>query len=242
MILHHDSGRHYDLNRPIDLSIRLRHGDRNPNAFFAPQPAFTPLRAGDFVGSTAAGAPVNFFDVRYNPHGNGTHTECVGHIARESHHIGDALQSFLHEATVLSISPVDRSGDHLIDADHIPAIHTPALILRTRPRHADPITHWTGTNPPFLTTTAMHRIVAMGVDHLLVDLPSVDKEEDGGALAAHKAFWRYPSEAVRATATITEMVRIPDDVPDGLYLLDLQVMNWALDAAPSRPVLYPVAG
>ena len=44
---------------------------------------YTPVVAGDFVGSTASGGPVNFFNIRVNPHGNGTHTECVGHIARE---------------------------------------------------------------------------------------------------------------------------------------------------------------
>ena len=78
-----------------------------------------------------------------------------------------------------------------------------------------------------------------GVEHLLLDLPSVDREEDGGALAAHRAFWRYP-DAVRDRATITEMVFVPDELPDGLYLLNLQVLSLVLDASPSRPVLYPL--
>jgi hypothetical protein len=33
---------------------------------------------------------------------------------------------------------------------------------------------------------------------------------------------------------------MPDSAPDGLYLLDLHVPAFAADAAPSRPVLYPV--
>jgi hypothetical protein len=28
-----------------------------------------------------------------------------------------------------------------------------------------------------------------GIQHLLIDLPSVDKEKDEGKLLAHKAFW-----------------------------------------------------
>jgi kynurenine formamidase len=28
-----------------------------------------------------------------------------------------------------------------------------------------------------------------GIKHLLIDLPSVDKEKDEGKLLAHKAFW-----------------------------------------------------
>jgi hypothetical protein len=39
---------------------------------------------------------------------------------------------------------------------------------------------------------------------------------------------------------VTELAWVPDSVPDGLYLLDLQVPAFASDAAPSRPVLYPV--
>jgi hypothetical protein len=34
---------------------------------------------------------------------------------------------------------------------------------------------------------------------------------------------------------------VPDHAADGLYLLDLHVPAFATDAAPSRPVLYPVA-
>jgi hypothetical protein len=33
---------------------------------------------------------------------------------------------------------------------------------------------------------------------------------------------------------------MPDECADGLYLLDLQVPAFATDAAPSRPVLYPI--
>ncbi len=43
--------------------------------------------------------------------------------------------------------------------------------------------------------------------HLLIDLPSVDKENDQGKLLAHKAFWDYNGEQ-RMDATITEFVYI----------------------------------
>jgi arylformamidase len=39
-------------------------------------------------------------------------------------------------------------------------------------------------------------------------------------------------------ATITELIFIPDEVPNGLYLLNLQVAPMENDAAPSRPVLF----
>jgi hypothetical protein len=42
----------------------------------------------------------------------------------------------------------------------------------------------------------------------------------------------------RYSATITELIYVPDGVEDGLYLLNLQVPNLRTDAVPSRPVLY----
>ena len=43
-----------------------------------------------------------------------------------------------------------------------------------------------------------------------------------------------------ASALVTELAYVPDSVADGLYLLDLQVPAFGADAAPSRPVLYPL--
>jgi hypothetical protein len=39
---------------------------------------------------------------------------------------------------------------------------------------------------------------------------------------------------------VTELVVVPDACADGLYLLSLSVPRLGLDAAPSRPVLYPL--
>ena len=77
----------------------------------------------------------------------------------------------------------------------------------------------------------------MGVKHLLIDLPSVDKEKDNGKLLAHKAFWNFP-ENPRFEATITELVFVPNDVQDGSYLLNLMIAPFHNDATPSKPVLY----
>ena len=84
------------------------------------------------------------------------------------------------------------------------------------------------------------------VDHLLVDLPSVDRMQDNGLLLAHRAFWGMPqgsaalSQATHPHATITELIYVPDNVADGNYLLNLQVAPLDADAAPSRPLLYPL--
>jgi hypothetical protein len=67
-----------------------------------------------------------------------------------------------------------------------------------------------------------------GIQHLLIDLPSVDKEKDEGKLLAHKAFWNVTDVNdlnldARLEATITEMIYVPDNVADGSYLLNLQI-------------------
>ena len=65
----------------------------------------------------------------------------------------------------------------------------------------------------------------------------MDQEEDGGALACHRSFWG-PTPLESLHRTITELAHIPIEVPDGVYLLNLQVAPLENDAAPSRPILY----
>ena len=104
-----------------------------------------------------------------------------------------------------------------------------------------------GENPPYLTLEAMAWVRERGFEHLLTDLPSVDREEDEGQVLTHRLFWSLgerweaPSEAAK-TRTITEFCRISSDIQDGLYLLTLMIAPIAMDAAPSLPLLYPVFG
>ena len=103
---------------------------------------------------------------------------------------------------------------------------------------------YSGGNPPYVTSAAMRAIRQLGVDHLLLDLPSVDREEDA-ALTAHRIFWEMPGTGNDDAAggrhrTITEMAFVDDTIDDGVYMLDLQIPSLLLDAVPSRPVLYKV--
>jgi kynurenine formamidase len=139
--------------------------------------------------------------------------------------------------------PADN-GDRILYRDQFEEVLEPgeatAFILRTLPNDdLKKQRNYSGTNPPYLHTDAARYLVECGVQHLLLDLPSVDREEDGGALSAHHAFWQYP-EAVRKACTITEMIYVPDAVKDGYYLLNLQTTSLDLDASPSRPVIFSV--
>lgn len=235
-----------NLSEPLDISMPLRPGAKGVNAWFAQPFAAKPVVAGGFVGSVAQGGPVNFLDVAINPHGNGTHTECVGHISTEPHTINQVLKKFFFTAELISIYPVKMdNGDCIIFKEQLEkklnGKRPEALVLRTLPNDGlKRVAQYSGTNPPYLHHEALDYLARIGVKHFLVDLPSVDREEDGGKLLAHKAFWRYPGPNVRDWATITELIFVPGDILDGQYLLNLQIASFEIDATPSKPVLYRI--
>lgn len=237
-----------DLSSPIDLSLPFRdplNGD-GPAAWYVGRPKFEPVKEDGFVGSVAQGGPVNFTNVSFNPHGHGTHTECLGHITKEAESVNEISIPLLMPCLVHSITPDDIGGDSIITASHLPggANSTeplpPSFIIRTLPNSVEKKSkNWANSNPPFLDVDFTNKLVERGVDHLLLDLPSVDKEVDGGALKSHRAFFGVGIKP-RRSATITEFVFTPDIAPDGLYALNLQVAPFDLDASPSRPVIYPL--
>lgn len=238
-------GIHYraDLNQPCDISYPLVPGRQEPKCFWAPDVIATPVKAGDWIGSTAQGGTVNFYNVQLNPHGNGTHTECVGHIASKQYSVQDSLRKHHHMAHLITIEPetIDN-GDRVISADQLKeALHNlqcEALIIRTLPNDIESKNKdYSGSNPTYIDAEGITYIIQTGAQHLLVDIPSVDREDDGGKLAAHKAWWDYP-KSDHDKKTITELVYIDNALQDGIYLLEIQTIPLVLDATPSRPVLY----
>lgn len=229
-----------NLLQGIDISIPV--GPGSVNAFYLDPPSFSPFRAGSFVGSVAEGGPCNCEHVSFYPHGNGTHTECVGHISHERISVNQSLKNYLMPAELISITPLTaENGDHIITAAQIAEKRkstSTALVIRTWPNTPDKKQMaYSGSNPCYLHHEATAWMRDNGVEHLLLDLPSVDREEDGGALQAHHAFWNYPQNP-RLHSTITELIYVPDSCADGLYLLNMQVAPMETDASPSRPVLY----
>ncbi len=180
-----------------------------------------------------------------------------------------------------------------------------------------PHVNFSGQNPPYLTIEAATYLAEeLRAKHVVVDLPSVDREDDGGFLVAHRTIFGYnlpldlasgknnrvlakerltaqsafvassrtkdgddgskPSTEYKRSSsstknklescTITELAWFesattstfssPPDASsakldskqsgsrkvlvDGFMMLDLQIAPIASDAAPSRPVLYPI--
>ena len=235
-----------NLLEPIDISVPIT-SKSNPQAWYLDKPQFTTVKNGDWVGSVKDGGDVNFRTITFNPHSHGTHTETVGHITSQIHSINKHLKTFFFIVEVVTVIPEKLEtpdNDFVIKASQFDSVlndsSAQALIIRTLPNLEDKKTkNWSHTNWPYVEEEAMVRFRESGIKHLLIDLPSVDKEKDGGALKAHHAFWNTKG-ALRLDATITEMIYVPDTVPDGTYLLNLQIASFDNDATPSKPILYSI--
>lgn len=232
-----------DLSRNYDLSIPLQASEENPLVWGVDQPIIKPVQKGGWIGKVTEGASVNFNSIQFSPHGHGTHTECVGHITPEFHSINQLLKEFVFCAEVISVVPENFGDDYRISKKQLVSAlkdaRPTALIIRTLPNtERKTKRNYTGTNWAYLEESAAAHLAEINVKHLLIDLPSVDKEDDGGGLLAHKAFWNYP-EAPRYDCTITELIFVPNEVEDGPYLLNLLIAPFESDASPSKPILYP---
>lgn len=237
-----------DLLKPIDISLPITADDTNPIAWYIERPVIEPVKMGEWIGKVSEGSSTNFNNVFFNPHGHGTHTECLGHITKDFYSINKALKCFFFIAEVVSVVPEQQGEDFVITRKQLQqelAGKTPeALVIRTLPNLEEKKhKNYSNTNPPYFEEAAALFLRELGIMHLLTDLPSVDKEKDDGMLLCHKAFWNVKdvnslNADARHQATITEMIFVADEVTDGSYLLNLQIASFENDASPSKPVLY----
>jgi kynurenine formamidase len=239
-----------DLSNPVDISIPLSNTNENPIAWYIEKPAIEPVKFGDWIGKVSEGSSTNFNNIFFNPHGHGTHTECLGHITHDFYSINQCLKQFFFFAELISVEPAISNDDLIITKDQIENLLNDklpeALIIRTLPNSdAKKSKNYSNSNPAYLTEAAAIYIREIGIQHLLIDLPSVDREEDEGKLLVHKAFWNVKNTKnlnsdARLNCTITEMIYVENQVVDGSYILNLQIASFENDASPSKPVLYKI--
>jgi arylformamidase len=250
-----------------DLSLPLTFDGEQPSFFGAAPASSRPLMAGSFKGDVREGSSCNCASYSLTPHCNGTHTECVGHITTERVSVRDVaahepkpallltVRPVTDETTAESSDPAPQRGDLLITRQALEQSlgsrslrDFPGLVVRTLPNDRSKRGRDYDRPPlaPYFTAEAMRWIVDHGVDTLVVDLPSLDRADDGGRLTAHRLFWGLrpgattAATATRGRSTVTELAFIDDSIEDGSYLLNLQVAPFVADAAPSRPILLPL--
>lgn len=260
----------YKVNsaEPLDISIPLEFYGAQPNAYGVEKAVSEPCEAESLIGDTRRGGSCNFEQITLIPHCNGTHTECVGHITHERISVRACLNDVFIPAVVISAEPENaedsnetysirlNKDDKLITKKSIENAlsnlksqisNLDSLIIRTLPNSENKLTETYLENiPPFFSTEAMEFISELGVEHLLVDMPSIDRIYDEGKLANHRIFWNVEqgsfetNEESQINNTITELIYVSNEIEDGMYLLNLQIAPFVSDASPSRPILFRI--
>ncbi len=244
------NGRRYFISskNAVDLSIQNSFSDNGPTFYNSPPPSNEPLVSGQFIGAIERGGSCNVPVVSLNIHCTGTHTECEGHINNSDVTIVDVCPVDLIPTLLITVEPesvseteesyhVSCNGESVITKKSIQKeMHQShsGLVIRTIPNDKSKKSrNYDKNGAPFLTNQAIDYIASQGVEHLLVDLPSIDKADDDGKLGNHKRFFQ-------SGKTISELLFIEDSINDGFGFLHIQIPNWSLDAAPSRPIFYQV--
>ena len=248
-----------DLNNFYDLSIPIKIDSKSPS-FYDKNPLkikYYKDKNGE-VWDLKKGASCNVPVIDLNIHCGSTHSECRSHITKESIYISEILDNSFIPCLLISLIPKNDIGndsyhynidndDFIINQlalekklDKFKNSNIKALVVRTLPNDVDEILLKNYDNDPnyFFSNEAIKYLVSFGIEHLIVDTPSIDKLNDGGTLGNHKIFWNLNKKGNKNT--ITELAIINNDINDGLYLLCINILNLRLDASPSRPLIYPI--
>ena len=261
----------YQINTDFAYSaaITLDFSGRQPNHFSASLATSKPMTAGSFIGDTEQGGSCNVNELIINPHCNGTHTETIRHICDQSAELSLPISAIelppLMPCQLISVTPKNAADTQ---DEYTPALNSDDMVItrslleqqlagvsnkqvfsvaiRTIPNSKDKLSaaYNEQNQPPFFTRDAMLYLNERGVNHLLVDIPSIDRLNDDGLLTCHHIFWQVvegthqPSPNSLINKTITELAYFSEEMCDGFYFLSLQLPAIANDASPSRPVLY----
>lgn len=266
-------GKNYNVNtdfaHTLAIALDFQHSGHQPNHFGATPALATPMQVAGFIGDTAQGGSCNVKQLSLNPHCNGTHTETIGHICDSNNALAVSISALalppLMPCPLISVTPIAAIDS---DDEYSPSFEVndrvisrgqleqqlaqyhdqqlQCLALRTHPNSDDKCqaSYNENNQPAFFTRDAVLYLNERGVEHLILDLPSLDRLNDNGLLTCHHLFWQVmegahqPSPNSLINKTITEMAYIDNAISDGFYFLNLQTPAFINDAAPSRPMLY----
>lgn len=239
-----------DFAAAVPIAIPLLPNGAQP-AFFAPAPmSASALQLDGFTGDVRHGGSCNVAVLEWAPHCHGTHTECIGHILDQNVFVLDTIEESPCLARLISLAASPETSaitlQQIEQALPDGLENYAALIIRTLPNDNSKLSRNYAAEPeyPVLDQAAMHYLAASGLQHLLLDTPSLDAA-DNATLSNHRLWWGLESaddykQSAANRRSVTEMIFVPDVVADGDYWLELQLSPLQSDATPSRPMLYPV--
>mgnify|MGYP001270558359 CR=1 FL=1 len=254
-----------DTSKFIDISIPYNFNGLQPNFYNVIPGKMKSFEDNNKCYSVKEGAGCNVLEISMNIHCTGTHTECIGHIIEEKRSIPSFINNLFIPAVLITVKPV--IFEECDDIYHVQLQNdekvlskelilkqfikfkkfTPTcLIIRTLPNNKNKKFYsYPKKIPPFFTNNAIEYLNNCKILHLVVDMPSVDRMYDNGILGNHRIFWggkpdRKLDIFKDSEKTITELAYIPNHIEDGFYFLNIQIPNFQIDAAPSRPILFKV--
>jgi kynurenine formamidase len=240
---------------------------KQPNHFGASPATRCFMISDNFIGNTEQGGSCNVSELSFNPHCNGTHTETIAHICHFSEPMALKIAQInipaLMPCALITVEPTANTTDcyrPLVNKKdnvisriqlesalkHFQDEQLQALAIRTTPNNQQKCiqTYSNDNQPAFFTIDAINYLNERGIEHLITDLPSIDRLHDDGLLTCHHIFWQVEEKSHQInnnsliTKTITEMAYISNDIVDGFYFINLQTPAFLTDAAPSRPMMY----
>ena len=261
-ISHNNKDYRIDTKNSFDISIPYDFNGDQPNFYDVAEGQLKHLQSGGTIYSVAEGAGCNVSEVSLNIHCSGTHTECAGHLLANPGDVGMLLKDIMIPTVLITVntSLFCNSGEsyHCNVGDNEQIItktiiqnefkiweefQPRALVIRTTPNlNEKKYYRYSNHSPPFFSNDALRFIKGIGICHLVVDLPSIDRIEDNGILGNHRIFWGDGVDAkgevnTESMGTITELAYIENNIPNGFYFLNIQLPHFVCDAAPSRPIL-----
>ena len=248
-----------DISEPLDISIPYNFDGEQPNFFDVEPGSIAPLVYDNISYDGSSGCNVPIFNI--NIHCTGTHTETIGHILDDREFpLNSILPVNFLTALVITIEPslfIDSNESYHTDIDNservitcsdikekiesLRDISSNVLIIRTLPNCKDKMFNkYIGNMHPFFTSEAIRFISSLGIQHLIVDTPSIDRADDGAQLLNHKIFWNIEGSTDNKllNRTITELCFIHNYISDGHYLIQFLFPNFVSHVAPTRPILY----
>ena len=245
-----------DILNGVDISIPLDFkNNNNPTFYDTAPPNVNYYKYANKEYNLDKNGSCNVPIISFNIHCAGTHTESGNHINKECSTINNLNIPYFIPSQVISVIPKKSTlesyhvkyleDDLYITKENLSRVidvksksFNKALIIRTLPNIKSKINHnYDNFHHPYLTNDAINFIKELGFNHIVIDTPSIDRYDDNGMLGNHHIFFKNKNDSINNN-TVTEFAYIPDTIIDGEYFLNLNISNFKLDAAPSRPYIY----
>ncbi|MFC2155259.1 cyclase family protein [Acidobacteriota bacterium] len=246
---------HLGQPRTVSREVTFYPETKSVNGFYLPRIESTTFQYKDqFVGDVQKGGSCNVDILRYVPHGL-THIETSAHI----------LSWDERAVTLKDIPPQNLCGlVYLMDLTHLEAkpgqsidrrdiearikkitLPITMLALKTRASLLPQDTDFSGKDYLYLHPEAAQAIhdFKPRLHCLILDLPSIDRENDGGQLLAHRYFFGLPRKAHqwvdKEKRTLVELAWF-SDLKEGYYYAVITPPSFQSNAVSTGIFFHPL--